>query len=189
MSAVRMGPGQMQLTVMPSGPRSTARACVRPMTAVLATTYGLSPGVAPRPSVDAMLTMRAASDFLKYGSANEKLLSGQESVQRTVPNLVVAVLVDSAKGTEAGVVDQDIETSETPRNLFNHALDLRAIEDVESPCRRFTTGRTDLIDHRRYARTIDVGDRYLGAFLRKQVSRRAAHPTGGTGNQHRPPCH
>jgi hypothetical protein len=29
----------------------------------------------------------------------------------------------------------------------------------------------------------------VGAFLRKQVSRRAAHPTGGARNQHGPPCH
>jgi hypothetical protein len=126
---------------------------------------------------------------VRQRGANEKLLSGQESVQRTVPNLVVAILIDPAKGTEARVVDQDIETSETPSNFLNHAPDLHAIEDVKPPSRRFTAGRTDLIDHRRDSRTIYVGDRYLSAFLRKQVSRGASHPAGGARNQHRPPCH
>jgi hypothetical protein len=53
-----MGPGQMQLTVIPSAPSSTASDRVSPITPVLAAVYGLPYLVAPRPSVDAMLTMR-----------------------------------------------------------------------------------------------------------------------------------
>src|SRR5581483_7235712 len=56
--AVRMGPGQTALTLMPRGPSSTAIERVRPMTPCLATVYGLPPPVAPSASVDAILTTR-----------------------------------------------------------------------------------------------------------------------------------
>ena len=62
MMAVRIGPGHTQFTVMPSRPSSTASDRVSPITPCLAAVYGLSPDVAPSPSVDAMLTMRGHSE-------------------------------------------------------------------------------------------------------------------------------
>src|SRR4026208_958758 len=53
-----MGPGQIQLTVTPRRPSSTARDRVSPITPCLLAVYGLIPAVAPRPSVEAIVTMR-----------------------------------------------------------------------------------------------------------------------------------
>jgi hypothetical protein len=61
--AVRIGPGQMQLTVMPSRPSSTASERVRLVTPPLAAEYGLCSAVAPSASVEAMLTMRGHFDL------------------------------------------------------------------------------------------------------------------------------
>ena len=66
---VVIGPGQMQFTVMPSRPSSTASERVRPTTPALAAEYGLCSAVAPSASVEAMLTMRGHFDLRKYGSA------------------------------------------------------------------------------------------------------------------------
>src|SRR4030095_10050914 len=66
---VRIGPGQMQFTVMFSGPSPTGSERVRPITACFAAVYGLCRRVAPKPSVDAMLTMRGEDDLRRCGNA------------------------------------------------------------------------------------------------------------------------
>ena len=63
--AVRIGPGQMQLTVIPSRPSSTASDRVRPVTPAFAAEYGLCNAVAPSASVEAILTMRGDFDLRK----------------------------------------------------------------------------------------------------------------------------
>ena len=55
---VWIGPGQMQFTVTPDAPSSTASARVSPTTPCLLAVYGLLNAVAPSPSVEAMLTIR-----------------------------------------------------------------------------------------------------------------------------------
>ena len=57
---VAIGPGQTQFTVTPCGPSSTASDRVSPTTPCLLTVYGERKGVAPRPSVEAMFTIRPA---------------------------------------------------------------------------------------------------------------------------------
>ena len=59
-----MGPGQIQLTVIPSFPSLVANDLVKPITPCLAAVYGLAPGVAPKPSVEEMLTILGDSDSL-----------------------------------------------------------------------------------------------------------------------------
>ena len=66
--AVSMGPGQMQFTVMPSRPSSTAIDLVRPMTPCFEVVYAPIDGVAPSPSVDAMFTTRPPSAARSWGS-------------------------------------------------------------------------------------------------------------------------
>ena len=53
-----MGPGQTALTVIPCGARSSADACVSPMTANLLAEYAAPPALACLPALLAMLTMR-----------------------------------------------------------------------------------------------------------------------------------
>src|SRR5664280_2115444 len=66
---VVIGPGQMQFTVMPSRPSSTASERVSPTTPAFAAEYGLCNAVAPSASVEAILTIRGDFDLRKYGSA------------------------------------------------------------------------------------------------------------------------
>ncbi len=56
--AVRVAPGQTQLAVIPKGASSTANDRVKPRSACLETVYGPECRVAPRASVEAMLTIR-----------------------------------------------------------------------------------------------------------------------------------
>ena len=63
--AVRIGPGQIAFTVMPSFPSSVAYERVSPTTPCFEEVYGLLPGIAPSPSVEAILMIRGESDSLK----------------------------------------------------------------------------------------------------------------------------
>ena len=67
--AVLIGPGQIQLTVIPCDPSSAAKDLVKPITPCFAEVYGLILGVAPIPSVEEILTILPQSDFLIKGRA------------------------------------------------------------------------------------------------------------------------
>ena len=69
------------------------------------------------------------------------------------------------------------------------AFDLGVIEDVEPPSVRGAAGGRDFLDDARDARLIDIGDRDQRAFLREQMSGRAAHPAGSAGDEHAAPLH
>ena len=58
-----MGPGQIQLTVIPVEPSSLAKDLVKPITPCLAAVYELLRGVAPSPSVEEIFTILGFSDF------------------------------------------------------------------------------------------------------------------------------
>ena len=60
-------PGQMQLTVIPRLASSTASDRVKPMMPVLLAVYALMPLVAPSASVEAILTMRPAPLWVRWG--------------------------------------------------------------------------------------------------------------------------
>jgi hypothetical protein len=53
-SSVKKGPGAMQLTVMPNGPRSSALARVRPNRALLVAEYTLRSGIEVKAKIDEM---------------------------------------------------------------------------------------------------------------------------------------
>ena len=66
---VLIGPGQMQLTVIPSLPSSTAKLRVSPVTPDFDAEYADKVGVATIDSVDATLTIRPDEDCFKCGRA------------------------------------------------------------------------------------------------------------------------
>ena len=55
--------GQIQLTVMPFLPNSTAKERVKPITPCLADVYGECIGEAPKPSVEEIFTILGVLDF------------------------------------------------------------------------------------------------------------------------------
>ena len=76
-------------------------------------------------------------------------MRGQQSSDRTVPNLVVVVGTEGREAAEAGVVDQDVKAAEARGDLADDAFDLSVIENVEAPSVRDATGGGDFLDDAR----------------------------------------
>src|ERR1700678_871113 len=121
--------------------------------------------------------------------AHHPLLRSQQAGDSAIPDAIVIVVAEWSEAAEAGVVDQDVEPAEARGDVRNDALDLGRIEDVQPPAVRSTAGARDFLDHPRDARLVDIGNRDQRAFLRKQVSGRAAHPAGSAGDDHRTPLY
>jgi hypothetical protein len=141
----------------------------------------LSRAVAPRASVEAMLTMRGLCDRRRKGSAPR--VRGQQDRQHPLPLGLVAGIVDTAEARHTGIVDHHVETAEMAGDLGNQPLDHLRVAHVEGPAPRLAAFGADVGRHRLGVFRPYVGHRHSGAFPRKDVGGGAPHAAGGAGDQ------
>jgi hypothetical protein len=83
-------------------------------------------------------------------------------------------------GRDAGVVVEDVDPAEALRRRAHHLLDLRLVGHVHGLRER---GAVPTLAHRLLGRlAADVGDADLGALLREEDRRFAAHSAAGAGD-------
>src|SRR2546430_17052586 len=113
---VVIGPGQMQFTVMPSQPSSTASERVNPTTPAFAAEYGLCNAVAPSASVEAMLTIRGDFDLqVRQRRADHALMRREHHRESLRPRFVIAIIVDRDAYRNPGIVHDHIKAAEIGR--------------------------------------------------------------------------
>jgi hypothetical protein len=89
------------------------------------------------------------------------------------------------KAPKPALLNHDLKAVELTGYFRDYAPDFVRIEHVEAPALSLATAGLNFVDDGAEASFVDISNRRHRAFLCEQVSRRAPHPTGGTGDQYR----
>ena len=179
----------MQLTVTPCGPSSQASERVRPTTPCLLAVYGEMYGVAPRPSVDAMFTMRPAPSRIEMRQArlDHAHVAGEVHRQRQIATRlrsssapIGAGRLTPAQFTRTSIGPSVVTAAPTTARTWRAS--------VTSSCvARGPTARVPDPRHDRFHADA-VGGRDRGPFGREQLGNRAAHAARCTRDEHDLAC-
>ena len=106
-------------------------------------------------------------------------MRGQHHRERTVPDLLVAIVVEGAEARYAGIVDENVDAAEIFGNLCHDSGDRVLVRDVEGI--GFSTTAAFGGD-RSAGCCVEIGDRDACAFGREKPGGCAPHAAGGTGD-------
>ena len=186
---VRIGPGQMQLTVTPCRPSSTAKLFVNPTTPAFVAAYAANPrGRHDRLGRCDVDDPTATVCPLEVGqrSADESGVGGQVHVDRAGPVRLEALVVLERRADErdAGVVDEDVESAEPLDHLRDELLQRRRVGHVDhEPFGGLGAVRgTDLVDHGDDSLRADVDHGDTHAFVGEELRGGASHAGGRAGD-------
>ena len=173
---VRIGPGQMQLTVTPSGPSSHASDRVSPTTPCFDAVYGLKKGVAPSPSVDAMSTIRPSRSRVEVRQAgpDHAGMRGEIHGESGRPRRLEVVRADLDGDADARVVHEDVDRAQPRGDLVDHPR-IEAVSATSSDQAAPSPPDSAISRATPRARGVAVGDRDECALVGEQVRDRAPH--------------
>ncbi len=169
---------------------------VSPTTPALVAAYAASPGPVTIASVDAMFTIRPASEASRWGSANRTSRAWAVRLMSSVVaqfglELRVVLVEERVRQRDAGVVDHGVDAPERRHRRFDQRRQLRRVGHVAHHADHTpgTVDRADLVDDGPNALNAEIGDAHLGALVGEKVSSRPAHAARGSGDDHGPSGH
>ncbi len=190
--AVSIGPGQMQFTVMPCRPNSTAILRVRPVTPAFEAEYAAMPAVATIASVDAMFTTRPP-----WGARRRWSSVARTSRAYAVRLTDRVVAHASSKDSSSWNIDESIDTPALLTNMSMPPKASTAAAATEPAAERSARSATmrhrppgsvgvgDLADHGGHAFGGSFDDGDVRAFVGEQVRGGSTHSGPGAGDDRR----
>ena len=119
---------------------------------------------------------------MRQRRANEALVGRQIHAETALPDLVVAAALNTGRGIDTGIIDQNVEPAEMCDNPGQRRFDLRGVGEVQGPARGRTAGLGNLLDDSGNAVRISVQYGNLRLFVGKEMSGCPSHAAGGPGH-------